>query len=205
VRFAVLCSGRGSNLQALLDAQQSGRLAPAEVVVVVSDVPSAPALERARNAGVEALIVDRKMHASREAFEAAIAGALSARAVDAVVLAGFMRLIGPTLLRAFPDRVLNIHPALLPSFPGLHGARQALAHGVKVAGCTVHLVDEGTDTGPIVLQAAVPVAAGDDEASLAARILVEEHRLLPEAVRLLAAGRLRREGRVVHVLPAPKR
>jgi phosphoribosylglycinamide formyltransferase-1 len=199
VIVAVLASGRGSNLQALLDAQRDGRLAPAEVRLVVSDVPGAAALARAAAAGVEARLVDRKAHASREAFEAALLEALRARGVEAVVLAGFMRLLGPGFLRAFPDRVVNIHPSLLPAFPGLHGVGQALAYGVKVTGCTVHLVDEGTDTGPVLLQTAVAVREDDDEERLAARILVEEHALLVRAVRLLGEGRFVRDGRLVHI------
>jgi phosphoribosylglycinamide formyltransferase-1 len=199
--LAVLVSGRGSNLQAILDEARAGRLNGAEVRVVISDVPTAPALDRARAAGVEALGIDRREHASREAFEAALVEALRERGVDTVVLAGFMRLLGPRFLAAFPDRVVNIHPSLLPAFPGMHGVRQALAYGAKVAGCTVHLVDEGTDSGPVLLQAAVPVREDDDEASLAARILVEEHRLLPEAIRLLAAGRVSRQGRIARILP----
>ena len=186
MRFAVLVSGRGSNLQAILDERAAGRLAPAEIACVVSDNPTAGAL-------------DRKAHPDRASFEAELLAALAARGVEAVALAGFMRILSADFVRAFHDRILNIHPSLLPAFPGAHGVRDALAWGVKVAGCTVHLVDDGTDTGPIVLQAAVPVLPGDDELALARRILVEEHRLLPEAVRLLAAGRITREGRVARV------
>jgi len=195
LRIAVLASGRGSNLQAILDERAASRLPGVELVMVGSDVPGAAALDRARAAGVEAVAVDRQAFADRAAFEAALLAALRDRGVEAVVLAGFMRLLSPAFLGAFPDRVINIHPSLLPSFPGLHAVRQALEHGVKVAGCTVHLVDGGTDSGAILLQAAVPVMADDTEDALGARILVEEHRLLPEGVRLLAAGPIRRVGR----------
>lgn len=202
MRVAVLASGRGSNLQAILDERAAGRLSGVELVVVVSDVAGAAALERAARAGVESLCIDRRGFPSRAAFDAALLEALSARGVELVVLAGFMRLLSPTFLAAFPDRVVNIHPALLPAFPGLHGVRQAIDYGVKVAGCTVHLVDEGTDTGPVLLQAAVPVEEGDTEETLGARILVEEHRLLPEALRRIAAGRLVRHGRQARLPPA---
>lgn len=202
LRLAVLASGRGSNLQAILDARSAGLLPGVEVVAVVSDVPGAPALARADAAGVEALPIDRRGYPDRQAFEADLLLALSRRGVDAVALAGFMRLLSPRFLATFPDRVVNVHPSLLPAFPGLHAVRQALAYGVRVAGCTVHLVDEGTDTGPVLLQAAVAVEPDDTEERLAERILVEEHRLLPEALRLLAAGRVVREGRVARLLPA---
>ncbi len=195
-RAAVLVSGNGSNLQALLDASAAPDF-PAEVVLVASNLPTAFALERARQAGVETLVLEHRAFASRDEFETRLAAELEARRVDLVCLAGFMRLLGPTFLRRFPRKVLNIHPALLPAFPGLHGPRQALAHGVKLAGCTVHLVDEGTDTGPIVAQAAVPVEDGDDETALAARILVQEHKLYPLALRLFAEGRLQVDGRRV--------
>ncbi|HXX30933.1 MAG TPA: phosphoribosylglycinamide formyltransferase [Myxococcaceae bacterium] len=192
--LAVLVSGSGTNLQALLDASAE-RDFPARVGVVLSNVPGVRALERARAAGVPTVVVPHQDVPGRAAYDAALLRALAPHRPDIVCLAGFMRLVGPDFLRAFPAGVLNIHPALLPSFPGLHGVRQALAHGVKLTGCTVHLVDEGTDTGPIVAQSAVPVLDADTEESLAARIQHEEHRLYPLAVRLLAEGRLRREGR----------
>ncbi|MHB8875615.1 MAG: phosphoribosylglycinamide formyltransferase [Myxococcaceae bacterium] len=198
VRAGVLVSGGGTNLQALIDAC-AARDFPAEIGVVASNLPGAFALQRARRAGLDTLLLEPKGFGSRDEFEAALASGLEARGVTVVCLAGFMRLLGAGFLRRFPGRVLNIHPALLPSFPGLHGPRQALAHGVKLAGCTVHFVDEGTDTGPIIAQAAVPVLPGDDEAALAARILAEEHRLYPLALRLFAEGRLKVEGRSVRV------
>ncbi len=198
MRIGVLASGRGTNLQAILDACADGRL-PARVVLVVSDREDAGALERARAAGVAARVLPRAAFGSRDAHDAAVVEALRAAGVETVVLAGYMRLVTGTLLRAFPHRVLNIHPALLPAFPGLHAQRQALAHGVKVSGCTVHFVDAEMDSGPIILQAAVPVEEDDDEARLSARILVEEHRLLVTALRLVAEGRVAVEGRRVKV------
>lgn len=194
----VLASGRGSNLQAILDAIAAGRC-PARVTVVLSDRRDAPALERARRAGVEAVHVDPARSSDRAAFDRAIQDVLEKHAVELVCLAGYLRLLTPGFVAAFRGRILNVHPALLPAFPGLHAQRQALAHGAKVTGATVHLVDEGTDTGPIVLQAAVPVRDDDTEATLAARILIEEHRLLPEAIRLFAEGRLDVRGRRVHI------
>jgi phosphoribosylglycinamide formyltransferase-1 len=196
----VLASGRGSNLQAILDAcAQPGF--PAAVRVVVSDRERAPALDRARAAGVEALWINPKDFDDREAFDRALAAALEARGVELVCHAGYMRILSPAYVRAFAGRALNVHPSLLPAFPGLHAQRQALAHGVKVSGATIHVVDEGVDTGPIVLQAAVPVEPGDTEETLAARILVQEHRLYPEAIRLVAEGRVTIQGRRVQVRP----
>lgn len=198
LRVGVLASGRGSNLQALLDAAAAPGY-PARVVVVISDREQAPALERARTAGVEALWVNPKDFADREAFDRALVTELEARGVGLVCHAGFMRILSSVYVRAFAGRALNIHPSLLPAFPGLHAQRQALDHGAKIAGVTVHFVDEGVDTGPIVLQAAVAVEPGDTEASLSARILAEEHRLYPAAVRLFAEGRLEIVGRRVIV------
>jgi phosphoribosylglycinamide formyltransferase-1 len=183
----VLASGSGSNLQALLDACAAGRLA-AKVALVVSNVPGARCLERARAAGVPALLLPHKAFPTREAFDGALVAALREHGVELVCLAGFLRVVTRVLLSAFPDRVVNIHPALLPSFPGLHAERQALAAGVRIAGCTVHLVDEGTDTGPILLQAAVPVLDGDTEETLHARIQPMEHAAYVQAVGLLASG-----------------
>ncbi|MCP3161321.1 phosphoribosylglycinamide formyltransferase [Myxococcus qinghaiensis] len=193
VRLGVLVSGSGSNLQALLDACAREDF-PAEVACVVSNVPTAYALERARAAGVPAVVVDHKAHASKGEFEAALLEALRAAGVEWVCLAGFMRLLSADFLGRFAGKVLNVHPSLLPSFPGLHAQRQALERGVKVAGCTVHFVDAGTDTGPIIGQAAVPVLPDDDEKSLSARILVEEHRLYPLAVRLAVTGQVAMDG-----------
>ncbi|WP_257455946.1 phosphoribosylglycinamide formyltransferase [Archangium lipolyticum] len=196
-KLGVLVSGSGSNLQALLDACARPDF-PAEVAVVVSNVPTAFALERARKAGVPAVVVDHKAFGSRPEFEKALVETLVSAGVEWVCLAGFMRLLGADFLGRFPGRVLNIHPSLLPAFPGLHAQRQALERGVKVAGCTVHFVDPGMDTGPIIAQAAVPVLPGDDEAALTARILKEEHRLYALVVKLVATGAVRLEtGRVV--------
>ncbi len=201
MRFAVLVSGQGSNLQALLDAQRRGALAPAEVALVVSNRPGVPALARAAAAGVRTVLVDHMLHSNRRSFEDALLAELRAAEIQGVVLAGFMRILTEHFVAAFPLRILNTHPALCPSFPGVNAARQALDYGVTVTGCTVHLVDTGVDTGPIVFQAAVPVEEDDDEARLHERIRAHEHRLLPEATRLLAAGRLRVEGRRVRILP----
>jgi phosphoribosylglycinamide formyltransferase-1 len=194
----VLASGRGSNLQALLEACAAPRF-PARIAVVVSDREQAPALERAAAAGVPAVFVNPKDFGDRAAWEAAVVAELRARDVGLVCLAGFMRLLSPVFVRAFPGRILNVHPALLPAFPGLEAQRQAFEHGVKVSGATVHLVDEGLDSGPIVAQEAVPVLSSDTEETLAARILEAEHRLYPRAVRLLLEGRCRVEGRRVIV------
>ncbi|ABC81028.1 phosphoribosylglycinamide formyltransferase [Anaeromyxobacter dehalogenans] len=206
IRLGVLASGGGTNLQALLDACAGGRV-DAQVAVVLSNVPGAGALERARRAGAPAEVLPSKGVADRAAYDLTLVEALRAHRVDLVCLAGYMRLVTPGFLRAFgPDdasrgcpRVMNIHPALLPSFPGLHAARQALDYGARVAGCTVHFVDEGTDTGPIIAQAVVPVLQGDDEAALSARIQAEEHRLYPQAVQWFAQGRLSLEGRRVRL------
>ena len=196
-RIGVLVSGRGSNLQALVDAARRGELG-GEVAVVVSNVEGAPALERARAAGVPAVFHDHRGK-KREDFDAEVVEILRAHQVDLVCLAGFMRLLSPVFVRAFPGRVVNIHPALLPAFPGLDAQRQAWEHGAKVSGATVHLVDEGLDSGPIVAQEAVSVLSSDTAETLAARILEVEHRLYPRAVRLLLEGRCRVEGRRVMV------
>lgn len=192
-KLGVLVSGSGSNLQALLDACARPDF-PAEVAVVVSNVPTAFALERARKAGVPAVVLDHKTFGSRADFEKALVETLALAGVEWVCLAGFMRLLGADFLGRFPGKVLNIHPSLLPSFPGLHAQKQALERGVKLAGCTVHFVDPGMDTGPIIAQAVVPVLPGDDEAALSARILKEEHRLYPLVVKLAATGAVRLEG-----------
>jgi len=199
LRVGVLVSGRGSNLQALLDASSHPGY-PAGIVVVISDRERAAALDRARTTGVEALVVNPKDFADREAFDLALVSELNARRVGLVCTAGFMRILSAAFTNAFAGRAMNIHPSLLPAFPGLHAQRQALEHGVRVAGATVHfLADGAVDTGPIILQASVPVEPGDTEQTLAARILVEEHRLYPEAVRLFAEGRLAVTGRRVIV------
>jgi phosphoribosylglycinamide formyltransferase 1 len=198
MKIGVLCSGTGTNLQALLDAERVGTLAPAQIVCVVSNRPGARALARAEAAGRPAITVDHKAFAGRELFEDAVLAALDQQGV---VLAGFMRVLTAHFLARFPDRILNIHPSLLPAFPGVEAQRQALEHGVKVAGATVHFVDLGLDGGAIVLQAAVPVDDDDTFETLRDRILEREHDILPRAVSLLAAGRLVRDGRRVHVRP----
>lgn len=199
----VLASGRGSNLGALLDACAAPDF-PARVVVVISDREHAPALERARVAGVEAVWISPKDFVSRESFDLALVRELEKRQVGLVCHAGFMRILSPAYVQAFAGRALNIHPSLLPAFPGLHAQRQALEHGVRVSGATVHFLEEGVDSGPIVLQAAVPVLPGDTEETLAARILVEEHRIYPAAVRLFAENRLEIAGRRVVIKDASK-
>jgi len=190
----VLISGRGSNLQALIEAVADGRLR-ARLAVVISNRPDAAGLERAREAGIEAVVLSHGAFETRDAFDGALAAALKAREVDLVCLAGFMRLIGRPLLDAFPDAILNIHPSLLPAFPGVNAQAQALAYGVKVTGVTVHFVTPELDAGPIVLQTPVEVREDDDAESLAARILEQEHRLYPEAVRLVLSGGWRIVGR----------
>lgn len=183
-RIGVLISGRGSNLQALIDAVKDGRL-PAQIAVVISNKANAAGLERARAAGIETLTISHRDFADRNAFDTAVAAALKTRGVRLVCLAGFMRLVGEPLLEAFPNAILNIHPSLLPAFPGVDAQAQAIAHGVKVSGVTVHLVTGELDGGPIVAQAAVPVEDGDTPEILSARILEQEHRLYPEAVRVV--------------------
>jgi phosphoribosylglycinamide formyltransferase-1 len=201
VNVGVLVSGSGTNLQALLDAEEHGALAPATVACVVSNRPGVQALARAAAAGKPAHVVDHTAFAGRAPFEDALLGVLASHAVEAVVLAGFMRLLTPRFLDRFPDHILNIHPSLLPAFPGVDAQRQALEHGVKVTGATVHFVDASLDGGAIVAQAAVPVLDGDTRNALAARILEREHEILCWAVQLLAAGKLVRDGRKVRVLP----
>jgi phosphoribosylglycinamide formyltransferase 1 len=186
-RIAVLVSGRGSNLQSIIDAIAAGRL-QATVAIVVSNKADAYALVRAKEAGIDAAFLNPKDYAGRDAYDRAIADLLLSRHVSVVCLAGFMRLIGAPLLAAFPNRILNIHPSLLPAFPGLDAQRQALDHGVRVAGCTVHLVTAELDGGPIILQAAVPVSDDDSLETLSSRILAEEHKLYPEAIARLLAG-----------------
>jgi phosphoribosylglycinamide formyltransferase-1 len=189
IALGVLVSGSGTNLQAILDAV-AARTLDARVAVVISNLGQVAALERARLAGVEALVVDHNAFETRQAFDAALVRELRERGVEVVVLAGFMRLITDVLLEAFPMRIVNVHPGLLPAFPGIHAQRQALDYGVRVAGCTVHFVDRGTDTGPIIAQAAVPVLDGDDESTLSLRILAKEHELLPLALQWIAEGRI---------------
>jgi phosphoribosylglycinamide formyltransferase-1 len=203
MNVGVLASGSGTNLQALIAAAARGELGPARLTVVGVNVPGCGALDRAAQAGIATFVLDHKTFASREGFDAALLEALRRHEIELLVLAGFMRLLTPGFLAAFPRGVVNIHPALLPAFPGTHAQRQAYAYGVKFSGCTVHFVDGGTDTGPIIAQAVVPVLDGDDEESLRARILTEEHRLLPAAVRAVAEGRVSVEGRRVRVQGTP--
>jgi phosphoribosylglycinamide formyltransferase 1 len=182
-RLGVLLSGRGSNFEAIADHIDRGEL-KAEIAVVISNIASAPGLERARQRGLKSVFIPSK-NVPREAFDAQVVEVLRQHEVDLVCLAGFMRLLSPILVRAFPHRILNIHPALLPAFPGLEAQHQAWAYGVKISGCTVHFVDEGLDSGPVILQAAVPVLDEDDDHALAARILTEEHKLYSKAIRLV--------------------
>jgi phosphoribosylglycinamide formyltransferase 1 len=198
LKIGVLASGRGSNFEAIARAVASGAI-PGAVAILVSDRAEAAALSLARAHGIESLVIEAREHPGREAHDKAILGALEERGVGLVCLAGYLRLLSPGFVRHFAGRLLNVHPSLLPAFPGLHAQRQALEYGVRVAGATVHFVDEGTDTGPVVLQGAVPVRGDDTEASLTARILAEEHRIYPEAVRLYAEGRIRLDGRRVHI------
>jgi phosphoribosylglycinamide formyltransferase-1 len=202
LRVGVLASGRGSNFRALALAAARGRI-PAAVVVLVTDRPEVGALAIAQELGIEALTLDPRAHPSREAHEKAVIAALEERRVGLVCLAGYMRLLSGSFVAHFAGRLLNIHPSLLPAFPGLRPQRQALEHGVRISGATVHFVNEGVDTGPIVLQAAVPIRPDDTEATLADRILAEEHRLYPEAVRLFALGRLEIRGRRVEIRETP--
>jgi phosphoribosylglycinamide formyltransferase-1 len=193
-RIGVLISGRGSNLSALIAAVQQGRL-DATIAIVISNNASAAGLERAREAGIETLVLDHRGFASRNEYDRALAEALTARRVSLVCLAGFMRLIGVPMLEAFPDAILNVHPSLLPAFPGVDAQRQALEHGVKITGATVHLVTSELDAGPIVMQSAVPVVDEDTPDTLAARILIEEHRIYAEAVRTILDGGWHVDGR----------
>ena len=194
LRLGILASGRGSNFAAILDAIDAGRC-PAEVAILVSDRPDAEALERAAAHAIPTAVVVPTDYPDREKYDLQVVERLRAAKVQLVALAGYMRIVTPAFLAAFPDRVINIHPALLPAFPGLHAQRQALEYGVKVSGCTVHFVDEGVDSGPIILQQAVEVRDDDTEESLSARILVEEHKLYPEAIRRIARGEVPLGGR----------
>ncbi|HJZ86921.1 MAG TPA: phosphoribosylglycinamide formyltransferase [Polyangia bacterium] len=201
MRLGVLVSGAGTNLGAILEAQARGELGGGEVVVVVSNRPGVTALERAGAAAVATAVVDHRAFPTRALFEEQLIAALAAHGVELVVLAGFMRVLTPHFLRAYPDRVVNIHPALLPAFPGVDAQRQAWEHGVKMTGATVHFVDEGTDSGPIIAQVAVPIHDDDTVESLRARILAQEHLLYPRVLRALCEGRVSRDGRRVRVRP----
>lgn len=199
VKVGVLVSGRGSNLQALLDAAADPAY-PAEIALVVCNIPGAYALERAAQAGVASVVISHKDYPNRATFEAAMDSALRVAGVEIVALAGFMRILGDAFIAGWQDRMLNIHPSLLPAFKGLHTHEQALAAGVSEHGCTVHLVRPALDSGPIIAQASVPVLAGDDPDTLAARVLVEEHRLYPQALRWMAEGRVVIGGEIARVV-----
>ena len=198
VNIAVLCSGSGTNLQAIIDGVKSGYI-PARIALVVSDKADAFALERAKKAGIETLVLSARRFKSREDFDKEIVRNLKARNVELVVLAGFMRLLSSYFIREYRNRIMNIHPALLPSFKGTHGIKDALEYGAKVTGPTVHFVDEDLDHGPIILQKAVEIKEGDTEETLLGRVHAEEHRIYPEAVKLFAEGKLKVEGRKVRV------
>ena len=196
LRIGVLASGGGTNLQSIIDGCQSGRI-DAEIVTVLTNNPDAGALQRAAKAGITHQCINHRSFESRDEFDGAVVAALLDAKVELVVLAGFMRIIGQRFLDAFPGRIMNIHPALLPAFPGLHVQQKALDYGARFSGCTVHFVDGGVDTGPIILQAVVPVLDDDDEASLSARILEQEHKIYPQAIQWFAEGAIRIDGRRV--------
>lgn len=198
IRIGVLVSGSGSNLQSIMEACERGEI-DGEVSIVLSNVEGVYALERARSRGIPIRVVSHAEYPDRESFDRELAEVLRGYRVDLVALAGFMRVLTPTFLRQFPGRIMNIHPALLPSFPGLHVRQKAIDYGVRFSGCTVHFVDEGVDTGPIIIQAVVPVFPQDTEEVLKERILKLEHRIYPRAIQLFAQGRLTIEGRKVHV------
>ena len=198
-KIAVLVSGRGSNLQAIIDSIEKGYV-KARISVVVSDIGDAYALERARKHGINAVHIDPRGSGSKESYEEEVLRVLKNHDVQLVLLAGYMKILGKTLLTAYKNRILNIHPALLPAFPGLHAQEQAFKYGVKVAGCTVHFVDEELDGGPIILQKCVEVKDDDTAQTLAERILEQEHKIYPEAVKLFVENRLRLEGRKVKII-----
>jgi phosphoribosylglycinamide formyltransferase-1 len=196
VSIGVLISGGGTNLQSIIDAIEARQL-DAKIELVLSNKGDAFGLSRARQHGIPTEVLDHKSYASREAYDQAVVDLLHARGVELVVLAGFMRLLSPVFIKAYSNRIMNIHPALLPSFPGLHVQKKAVEHGVRFAGCTVHFVNEECDEGPIIIQAVVPVFAGDTEQTLSARILTQEHRIYPRAIQLYAENRLHVVGRKV--------
>ncbi len=202
LRLGVLASGGGTNLQSLIDCCTDNSLT-AEIAIVISNNPDAGALSRAKKAGIKTCCINHRDFDKRAAFDNRVVQQLQESGVELVVLAGFMRIVGPIFLEAFPQQIINIHPALLPAFPGLHVQQQAIDYGARFSGCTVHFVDNGVDTGPIILQAVVPVLEEDRVDDLAARILVEEHKIYPQAIQLFAEGRLQIEGRRVNILPDP--
>lgn len=199
MNIVVLISGRGSNLQAIINAVEAGKIS-AKVSCVISNVPSAFGLERAKQHNIQTSIVNSKDFKDKTGYEAALLKAIDEHSPDLICLAGYMRIVGADIIKKYKGKIINIHPALLPSFPGLHGQKQALDYGVKVSGCTVHFVDEGCDTGPVILQRTVPVLENDTEATLSARILEEEHKAYPEAIRLFTQGKLKIEGRKIRIL-----
>jgi phosphoribosylglycinamide formyltransferase-1 len=198
-KIAVLVSGGGSNLQSIIDSVESGTL-KVEIVLVLSNKEGAFGLERAAKHQIPTAVIKHGEFPDREAFETRLMEVIDGHGAELVVLAGFMRVLTPHFVNHYHHRIMNIHPALLPSFPGTHGQKQALDYGVRYAGCTIHFVDEGTDTGPIIMQAVVPILPDDTEGDLSARILVEEHRIYPESIRLWSEGRLLIEGRKVRIL-----
>ena len=199
LKIGVLVSGRGSNLQAIIDAIEAKKI-KAEIAVVISNVPGVMALDRAKKHGIKAIVIDSREHSDKSSYEKQVIKALEDNNVGLVCLAGYMKLLSPELVHHFRGRIMNIHPALLPAFPGLHVQKKVLDHGVKFSGCTVHFVDEGCDTGPIILQAVVPVLDSDTEETLSARILEQEHNIYPEAIRLFSEGKLKVEGRRVRIV-----
>ncbi|NOX20636.1 MAG: phosphoribosylglycinamide formyltransferase [Nitrospirae bacterium] len=202
LKIGVMASGRGSNFQSIIDSIKSGYL-KATIELLITDNPDAYAIQRAKDNSIEFLVMKPSDFSSKDAYYSRVAEEFKKRSVELVVLAGFMRVVKKPLIEAYPMRIMNIHPALLPSFPGLHGQKQALDYGVKISGCTVHFVDEGVDTGPIIIQAAVPVYHDDTEDSLSERILRQEHRIFPYAIKLFSEGRLKVEGRRV-IIDAPR-
>jgi len=196
INLVILISGRGSNLQAIIDAIESG-LVSAEIKAVISNKPGVQGLERAKEHGVPAVVVNHKDYSDKKAYEAQLLKTIDSYSPDLICLAGYMRIVGEQIIKKYRWKILNIHPALLPQFPGLHAQRQAIEAGVKKSGCTVHFVDEGCDTGPIILQKGVPVLPGDTEASLSTRILTEEHKLYPKAIQLISEGRVNIKDRKV--------
>lgn len=199
IKLGVLCSGRGTDLQSIIDSINNQQL-NAQISIVITDKPNVQALTRAENAGIKNICVNRKSFESKTEFEVALLNELKSAQVDLVILAGFMRILSPTFVHEYKDRIMNIHPSLLPAFPGAHAHRDVLAYGVKVSGCTVHFVDEGTDSGPIIMQVAVEVKDDDTEETLSARILEQEHIIYPKAIQLYVEGKLKIEGRKVIIM-----
>jgi len=203
LKIGVLASGRGSNFQSIINSIEAGEI-PAKIKLLITDNPNAYAIKRAEKHNIPYIIMQPKDYSSLDAYYKSIAEKLKSKGVELVILAGFMRILKPPMIEAFPMRIMNIHPALLPSFKGLHGQKQALEYGVKIAGCTVHFVDEGVDTGPIIIQAAVPVYDDDTEESISERILRQEHKIFPYAIKLFAEGRLSVKGRIVKIKKSKK-